>query len=372
MPRKLRSLSSEGRLLLNIGLEGSDQKPVSVSKTVKVGLKSKIKSCLNFLFTSSDDDLIESIVSNCRLASTELMSNIFSLNDLPKLIDRFIINIILLILKSPRDSKKVAKYHEAKKQYKLYLNVATTSFKNGDHNTAWLINESLNHFAISSLQIPLNSKRFGTGIKSKRDLKDFFSVAKKEYGSFNSCFRKHIEKVPHVPNNDFIPIVPVLHMYSKRTNEHLKATKTLGMAQEETRKYKENKKNIEDLIEIYSNHFKSTEEGCIFAKEVSLGLYKNPVSLPLNVVKNPLLNVKKTKRVLRSDVQLGCANFADLCFLSKEVLKSKQSMKALKQKNGKIAKLKKTKCLKSQCGSGWRSINAYRLALNRKRSKLGR
>jgi len=366
MPKKLRSLSSEGKLLLNVGLEGS-------KLSVKVGLKSKIKSCLNFLFTSSDDELIESIVSNCRLASTELMSNIFSLNDLPKLIDRFIINIILLILKSPRDSKKVAKYHEAKKQYKLYLNVATTSFKNGDHNTAWLINESLNHFAISSLQIPLNSKRFGTGIKSKRDLKDFFSVAKKEYGSFNSCFRKHIEKVPHVPNNDFIPIVPVLHMYSKRTNEHLKATETLGMAQGEKRKYKENKKNIEDLIEIYSNHFKSNEDSLLgFDKEVSLGLYKKPVSLPLNVVKNPLLNARNVmtkKGALCSDAQLGCANFSDLCFLSKEVLKSKHSFKAPKLNKAKNTsnanKLKKTKGLKSQCGSGWRSINAYRLALKR-------
>ena len=89
---------------------------------------------------------IADIQSNCRAASEFLMSSIFDIQNLPKLIDNFIINVILLILKSPRDSNKVAKFHEAKKNYKLFFHVATKAFASNDHNTAWLLNECLNHF----------------------------------------------------------------------------------------------------------------------------------------------------------------------------------------------------------------------------------
>ena len=150
----------------------------------KTNLKSKIKTCLNFLFSSSDDILIEEIRRNCRLASQFLMSSIFDLDNLPKLIDNFIINIILLILKSPKNSNKVAKFHEAKKNYKLYFNIATKAFNNNDHNTAWLLNESLNHFAITNLRIPLRSKRFSNSWSSKKDFKTFLK-RQNQYGTFN-------------------------------------------------------------------------------------------------------------------------------------------------------------------------------------------
>ena len=55
MPSKLRSLSSEGKILLNIGLEGKSV----LSNKCKHNLKSKIKSCLQFLFSSPDDELID-------------------------------------------------------------------------------------------------------------------------------------------------------------------------------------------------------------------------------------------------------------------------------------------------------------------------
>ena len=327
-------------------------------------LKQKIVEAL--IFSSSDDELIDTIVKNCRLASSHLMAKIFELENLPKLIDRFIINIILLILKSPQDSNKVAKYHEAKKQYKLYLNVATKSFKQGDHNTAWLLNESLNHYAISNLKIPKNSKRFSKGIKGNSNFKEFFSCVKIEYGSFNNCFFKHVSSVPKIPDKTYIPIVPVLHMYSKRTNEHLKATETLGMRVHTKKKLKN---EIENLIEIYSNHFSTKLSDInINTDENLLGLYKTPVSLPLNIVQNPLLSRNKEcdKGVL------NIANFSDLCFLSKEVLKS-INQKSKRDSKTKVRQpmLKNTdKCNKVINGCGWRSINAYRLALNRKKSLI--
>ena len=347
MAPRLRSLSSEGRIMFNLALDSKDR-TLNAHKTKD--LRCRIKNCLNFLFSSPDDVAISDIQNNCRAASQFLMSSIFDIKNLPKLIDNFIINVILLILKSPRDSNKVAKFHEAKKNYKLFFHVATKAFAENDHNTAWLLNECLNHFAITNLKIPLHSKRFSNGWSSKKDFKEFFKEAKFKYGTFNSCYRKHINDIPETPSENYLPIVAVLHMYHKRTNEHLKATKSLGMSSEEQENYEKNKDKIENLIEVYSNYFKKNSHS-----EDTLNLYYKSLTLPVNSVKNPLQNRKKKEKAKDSNNFNNQANFSDLVFLSNEIMKS----------NPKICLLKNTK---SRCGNGWRAINSYKLACKRTKS----
>ncbi len=304
--KRSRSLSSEGKKMFNLSL-------------YQYPSRSSIRRCLNFLFSSKDDELISSMVSLCRDSSEFLMSNIYNLNNLPELIDQFIINVILLILKSPKDQNKTAKYFEARKNVKLYLNVAQQCFSAGDHNTAWLLREALSHYAIKSLNLESISKS------------TFFDLSKLEYGTFSNCYAKHVHSVPLVPDNSYVPIIPVLHMYSKRTNEHLKATKALGI------KTTENLSSIETLISSYNNHFKKKSEG----KSLQ-DLYTVAVNLPSCIKKNPLRKRNVTKK----------CNFSDLCNLSKTV--SKTAKNPSKTKNS-AKRLKHT----------WRKKNGYTLAVKK-------
>ena len=308
MPRS-RSLSFEGKKMFNLSLHASYQYPS----------RSSIRRCLHFLFSSKDDELISSMVSLCRDSSEFLMSNIYDLDNLPELIDQFIINVILLILKSPKDETRTAKYFEARKNVKLYLNVAQQCFSAGDHNTAWLLREALSHYAIKSLNLDSISKS------------TFFDLSKLEYGTFSNCYAKHVYSVPSVPDSSYVPIIPVLHMYSKRTNEHLKATSALGI------KTSINLSTIETLISIYNSHFKH-----LTSEEKSLqDLYTVAVNLPSCIKKNPLRKPNVTKK----------CNFSDLCNLSKTVLSS-----------GKInTEIKKAKRLKHT----WRKKNGYTLAVKK-------
>ena len=120
-------------------------------------------------------------------------------------------------------------------------------------------------------------------------------------------------------------------MYHKRTNEHLKATKLLGMSSQEQENYEKNKDKIENLIEVYSNYFKKTSHS-----EDTLNLYYKSLTLPINTVKNPLQNRKKKEFAKNSSNFTNQANFSDLVFLSNEIIKSNPKLCLLKKYKIKV------------------------------------
>ena len=99
-----RRLSKEGRLLFNL----DDYQITSL----------KGKSLFNCLFSTEDDEYVQSLLLQCRKSSKYLLGNLYG-NSVPSMIDRFIFNVIVLILKDGED--EIAKFHTSKKNYKLFL-----------------------------------------------------------------------------------------------------------------------------------------------------------------------------------------------------------------------------------------------------------
>jgi len=313
---RVRSLSCEGLHMFNSSLGVGSSSSVS---------RSVMRDCLNFLFRSGDDDLLDELLRLCRASSKYLLCNFRDL-DIGVYVDQFVMNIILLILKSPKCEKKVAKYHEARKSYKLYVRLALNSLRDGDHNTCWLLREALSHHAIKSLCLNVESDA------------ELFRLTEARHGKYNSCYARHMNEVLSIDKStEFVPIVPVLHMHSRRTNAYLKASSELPDAPKSLHsKLSLKLLDIEKAIEKYS-------VVCLgSASDELMPLYIDSVKLPESVVKNPL---HKRYR------QGSKVSFSDLLNLNKMVLKSRPL-------NFSIGKVK-----------GWRKKSGYHLGL--KYSKSG-
>lgn len=251
-----RSLSDEGHKLFNVAYQS---KPT----------KKKIRALLACLFHTADDEVILDLTKKCRTSSEYMIANVNNEN-LYKWVNTFIQNIVVLILKK---DDKIAKYHEAKKNFKLYLSVAKNAFKQGDHNTAWLMMCCFMHKSIDSLEF--NTKKF---------VKDCVAM----YGRTNDSFTKHILDVSDmhfskdiILEKKFIPIAAVLNMYSKKMHTYHKTYDEMGIKTQ----HKNKLKVIEDVVEQYTSLYKLNKQltlipiykqivrfpGIQFDKEIALG-----------------------------------------------------------------------------------------------------
>ena len=104
-----RRLSKEGRMLFNLDREDHQTRQITSLKG---------KSLFNCLFSTEDDDYVQSLLLQCRKSSKYLLGGLYS-NNVPSMIDKFIYNVIVLILKDGED--EIAKFHTSKKNYKLFL-----------------------------------------------------------------------------------------------------------------------------------------------------------------------------------------------------------------------------------------------------------
>lgn len=240
-----RSLSDEGHKLFNVAYQS---KPT----------KNKIRKLLGCLFHTPDDDVILDLTQKCRISSEYMIANVNDEN-LYKWVNTFIQNILVLILKN---NDKIAKYHEAKKKFKLYLAVAKNAFKQGDHNTSWLMMCCFMHKTIDSLEF--NTKHF---------LKDCVAM----YGRTNDSFTKHILDVSDmhfskdiIMEKKFIPVAAVLNMYSKKMHTYHKTYENLGMKTQHRNKLKV----IEDVVEQYASLYSLKENLSL------IPIYKEIVPFP--------------------------------------------------------------------------------------------
>ena len=274
-----RSLSDEGHKLFNVAYQ---TKPT----------KKKIRSLLACFFHTVDDELILDLTKKCRQSSEFMIANVNNEN-LCKWVNTFIQNVIVLIMKK---NDNIAKYHEAKKNFKMYLSVAKKALKEGDHNTAWLIMCCFMHRSIDSLQF--NTDKF---------LRNCTSM----YGRTNDSFTRHILDVSDlhfskdvIMEKKFIPIAAVLNMYSKKMHSYHKTYDDLGMKTH----HKNKLKTIEDVVEQYTSLYK-------------LGQTSHLIPMYLDTVQIPGLYFEK-------DIPLG-----DLIDLSKKVKQNKVRRKSDAEKD---------------------------------------
>ncbi len=165
-----RRLSKEGRTLFN--MEGDDH---HARKTKSL----KGKSLFNCLFSTEDDEYVESLLLQCRKSSKHLLADLYGTN-VPSLVEKFIFNVIVLILKDGED--EIAKFHTSKKNYKLFLKLGEKALESEDHNTAWLIRNALLNASLSNLHF----------LKKKVEDIYFFKKTRELYGKYDSSFQNHI------------------------------------------------------------------------------------------------------------------------------------------------------------------------------------
>ena len=220
-----RSLSEEGHKLFNVAYQSKPNR-----KT--------IRSLLSCLFHTADDELILDLTEKCRKSSEHLIAHVNN-NDMYKWVDTFIQNIVVLILKK---NDKIARYHEAKKTFGLYLSVAKKAYREGDHNTAWLMLCSFMHKSIDSLEFK----------KGKQFIKDCLRT----YGTTNNCFTNHIIDVTDlhcskdkIMEKKYIPVAAILNMYSKKMHSYHKTYDKLGIKTHQKNKLR----IIEGVVEQYKS-----------------------------------------------------------------------------------------------------------------------
>ena len=83
------------------------------------------------------------------------------------------------------------------------------AFNNGDHNTAILLRQALNHHALKQLKFPLR----------KRD-KQLFEKMETQYGSWRDSFVRHFKEVMNTNDFDIIPSMLVLQMHMNRFKQY--------------------------------------------------------------------------------------------------------------------------------------------------------
>lgn len=207
---RARSLSSDGRELFNL----------STARHGSIPLKSRVKSAVNYLFhsmfTCVDDHTVNELLSSCRDSSCSFI-HFIDHADISEFTDRFIYNIILLILRGKKKEKDgkhcllASGVHEVKKNYGVYCSLAKAAHATGDHNTAWLVYQALNHHLLSGTNKTLKFK------KSKASL-ETMKLLKEVYGDINTCYSPHVKSCLSDDGDDenFIPCSPILSMYAKR------------------------------------------------------------------------------------------------------------------------------------------------------------
>ena len=285
-----RSLSEEGLSLFNVAYEAKPS-------------RSKIKKFLSCIFCTKDDKLIEEIEKQCRKSSEHLLANLTNKN-MSAWVDRFVQNLLVLILK---DNEKIAKYHIAKKNYYVYLNVAKRALANDDHNTAWLMYVA---FLNKSIQ-DLNFKKGSTFIKTCRS----------KYGNTNNCFQNHAINVSNVHSTEnciksrkYLPVAAILNMYSKKMHAYHKTYEDLGLKQSDKNRLLQ----IENAVQKYQEHYKEIQSGRL------MPLYLEDLKLP---------GFEDKEKIA----------FGDLLEVSRTIKKNKHRKKRNRVEPAPIPTLKRTK-----------------------------
>ena len=225
-----RSLSDEGHKLFNVAYKS---KPTRKS----------IRNLLSCLFHTEDDKLILELTETCRKSSEELVANINN-DNMHEWVNTFIQNIVVLIMKK---NDKIAKYHEAKKNFGLYLAVAKRAMKEGDHNTAWLMRCSFSHKSIHNLNFQRGKK--------------FMQETLQRYGTTANFFQNHVLDVSDLYNSEesirskvFIPVAAILNMYSKKMHSYHKTYDDLGLKSHQKNKLMHIEKVVEKYTRIYQQN----------------------------------------------------------------------------------------------------------------------
>jgi len=192
MPR--RRLSSDGYKLFNMAYYPAP---------------SRVRELLYCIFHSPYDDKLEEMTKGCEKASRQLYAyntDPIKKRMISKYIDNSLFNVVYAIL--CKDGEFTTKF-QIKRNYRYFIDIMYNAFNNGDHNTAILLRQALNHHALKQLKFPLR----------KRD-KQLFENMETQYGSWRDSFVRHFKEVMNTNDFDIIPSMLVLQMHMQRFKQY--------------------------------------------------------------------------------------------------------------------------------------------------------
>lgn len=192
MPR--RRLSSDGLKLFNMAIRPPP---------------SRIQELLYCIFHSPYDDQLEEMTKGCEKASRQLYAfhtDPIKKDMIRKYVDNSVFNIVYAVL--CKDGEFTTKFH-IKRNYRYFIDVMKNAFMNGDHNTAILLRQALNHHALKQLKLPLR----------KRD-KILFEEMEMQYGSWRDSFMRHFKKTMNSTDFEIIPSMLVMQMHMQRFKQY--------------------------------------------------------------------------------------------------------------------------------------------------------
>jgi hypothetical protein len=208
MPRT-RALSETGLALFSqsfIDIEAINPKQLNVGC---------LRSIVHNLFTSEYDIKLENTSDNMRLASSKVLSLLYSLKKIPEIHNNAITNLVVLILSN---GEKTLSSQQVKYNLGFYLNLAKKAINNEDHQTALLVKSAINNFNIMRLKIKPNKK-----------MKKIIQELDDKYGNFKNMHAKHItDMIKHKNDPKYLPSTMVLHMHLSKNKAYAKAFRSFG------------------------------------------------------------------------------------------------------------------------------------------------
>ena len=234
---RTRTLSREGCKLFNIG------------NAIPTQNLPCLKSILYKLFTTDFDIKLEKSKKSFRMGTCNLYSFLSDKkkHKIPDFFNNAVINLVYLILV---DGININNRQKIRHNISFYYSLAELAFKNGDHNTVFLLKAALENNAIKRLKLkPLK--------KQTKLLKKF----EETYGTFMSCNARHLKQI--LKNKDvdsFLPSIVILIMHLNKTKEYAKCYESIGKFPKSLR----NKHNeLQNIIAIYYDHYKDCKDNGI-------------------------------------------------------------------------------------------------------------
>ena len=202
--------------------------------------RQSIKRLLHCLFHTKDDEFIEDTLKACKGSSYRLLTYIGK-DKMPIFTERAIGNLALLVCQDEEGQQN--KKHAAKKQFSILCTILDKAMKNGDHNTAWLVDKALRSMAVQRMHFK-RPKRFKT-IVEKVD---------KAYGIHDRLYAKHVYRTMQAHEQDdqkFIPAATVLDLFVRKSKAHRKAMEQNGCKGAMLQSAERGSRVIEDIIDFY-------------------------------------------------------------------------------------------------------------------------
>ncbi|RZD41560.1 MAG: hypothetical protein CXT73_04785 [Methanobacteriota archaeon] len=211
-----------------------------------------LRSIVHKLFTSDYDIRLENTSDNMRLASTKVLSMLYSLKKIPEIHNNAISNLVALILSN---GEKTLSSQQVKCNIGFYLNLAKKAIKIEDHQTAILIKSAVSNFNIERLKI-----------KPNKNMKKIIKELEDKYGNFKNMHAEHIQDmIENKHNCNYLPSTMILHMHLSKNRAYEKAFRSFGnsnkgddfkavtykLREVQSVKYQQHKKTNNKLCPIY-------------------------------------------------------------------------------------------------------------------------